>query len=159
MAHIHELYDFTVSFFILHPTERKFCLHFHHKLNFWNQLGGHIELNEDPMQALERELAEEAGLQKGQYEIIETTSGPAPRSARTIPNPFSVIIYNYGDTPHKHIDMPYIVKSKTAVLAPAEGESAKIGWFSIEEIHEMFDSGVLDGSVLDICEWVYANYM
>ena len=129
------------------------------KLNFWNQPGGHIELDEDPMQALERELAEEVGLHPGDYEIIETTSGPTPRTARTIPNPFSVIIYNYGDTQHKHIDMPYIVKSKTVELAPAEGESAQIGWFSIEEIRKMFDQGVLDGSVLDICEWIYANHM
>lgn len=159
MAHIHELYDFTVSFFILHPTEKKFCLHFHLRLNFWAQLGGHIELDEEPMEALARELAEEAGLQKDQYEILETASGPTPRTARTIPSPFSVIIYKYGDTPHKHIDMPYIIKAKTDVLTPAEGESVQIGWFSIEEIREMFDKGVLDGSVLDICEWIYANHM
>jgi 8-oxo-dGTP pyrophosphatase MutT (NUDIX family) len=159
VAHIHELYDFTVSFFILHPTEKKFCLHFHRKLNFWNQLGGHIELDENPMQALERELAEEAGLQKVDYEILETSAGPKPRTAEVMPNPFSVVIYKYGETPHKHIDMPYIIKAKTEVLKPAKGESAQIGWFSIEEIREMFGRGVLDGSVLDICEWIYTNHM
>ncbi len=159
MAHIHELYDFTVSFFILHPTEKKFCLHFHKKLGFWNQLGGHIELDEEPMEALARELAEEAGLQPGEYEILETAKGPSPRTARVIPSPFSVIIYNYGDTPHKHIDMPYIIKSKAEKLQPAKGESAQIGWFTIEEIRKMFADEVLDGSVLDICEWIYTHHM
>ncbi len=160
MAHIHELYDFTVSFFIRHPTERKICLHYHHKLGFWNQLGGHIELDEQPIEALERELIEEAGLRPEMYEILQTATGPMPRNASVIPAPFSVVIYEYGKgSRHKHIDMPYIIKSKTETLAPAEGESVQIDWFSIEQMKTMHDQGILDSAVLDICTWIFETHM
>ncbi len=160
VAHIHELYDFTVSFFILHPTDKKICLHFHRKLGFWNQLGGHIELDEQPIDAVNRELAEEAGLLPEQYEIVETHAGPKPRNAVAIPAPFSVIIYNYGnDSVHKHIDMPYIIQAKTDVLAPAEGESAEIGWFTLVQMQDMHKEGVLDSAVLDICTWLFDTHM
>ena len=160
MAHIHELYDFTVSFFILHPTDQKICLHFHRKLGFWNQLGGHIELNEQPIEALERELVEEAGLHPEMYAILETTTGPKPRNASVIPAPFSVVIYDYGkESNHKHIDMPYIIKAKTGTLAPAEGESAQIDWFTLEQMTAMHDEGILDSAVLDICSWIFENHM
>ncbi len=52
MPHIHELYDFTASAYILHPTESKILLLLHKKLGKWLQPGGHIELSEDPLQAL-----------------------------------------------------------------------------------------------------------
>lgn len=159
MAHIHKLYDFTVSFFIMHPTEQKICLHYHRKLGFWNQLGGHIELDEQPIEALQRELSEEAGLQPKDYEILETSNGPQPSNAVAIPAPFSVIIYKYGDTPHKHIDMPYIIKSRTDKLKPVEGESAQIDWFTLEQMTDMHEQGILDSAVLDICTWIFETYM
>lgn len=160
MAHIHELYDFTVSFFILHPTEKKICLHFHRKLGFWNQLGGHIELDEQPIDAVTRELTEEAGLQPDDYDIVQTATGPNPRNAVAIPAPFSVIIYNYGnESVHKHIDMPYLIQSKTEKLAPAEGESAQIGWFTLDEMKDMHVQGKLDSAVLDICQWIFVTHM
>jgi 8-oxo-dGTP pyrophosphatase MutT (NUDIX family) len=58
MPHIHEKYDFTVSAMIMHHSEPKLGLHFHKKLRKWLQAGGHIELHEDPLQALEHELLE-----------------------------------------------------------------------------------------------------
>ncbi len=65
MAHIHEHYDFTVSAYVLHPTQPKIALHFHKKLFKWLQFGGHVELDEDPAQALTHELLEEAGFKTG----------------------------------------------------------------------------------------------
>ncbi len=159
MAHIHELYDFTVSFLILHPTEKKLLLHYHRKLKCWNQLGGHIELDEHPIEALEREIEEEAGLKKDQYTIIETGTRLQPRGTVSLPLGFGLFIYNYADSGHKHIDIPYIIQSHTTEINPAEGESKQIDWFTLEEIRTMNEKGLIDNSMTDICEWVLSgNY-
>jgi len=60
MAHINEKIDFTVEAFVVH--NQRVLLIFHKKLQRWLPLGGHIELDEDPEQALFREVKEESGL-------------------------------------------------------------------------------------------------
>ncbi|MFK5282779.1 NUDIX domain-containing protein, partial [Lacticaseibacillus paracasei] len=60
MAHIHEKIDFTVEVFIVHKD--KVLLRMHDKFKFWLSIGGHIELDEDPIQAAYREVKEEVGL-------------------------------------------------------------------------------------------------
>lgn len=155
MAHIHELYDFTVSFLVLHPNEKKILLHFHRKLGFWNQLGGHIELDEHPIEALERELKEEAGLNPEDYEIIQTTSQIVPRNTISLPVGFGLYVYDYADSGHKHIDIPYLIKSKTTNIDPAEGESKQIGWFDKQQIETMYQDGQMDISIYDICQWIF----
>ncbi|MCA9328907.1 NUDIX domain-containing protein [Candidatus Saccharibacteria bacterium] len=160
MPHIHELYDFTVSAFIMHPTEPKICLHFHRKLNFWNQLGGHIELDEDPLETLARELKEEAGLSENDYEIIEVSSQPKITDAvKQLPMPFAFPIYKYGKLAHWHIDLPYLVKAKTVRLNPQDGESQKIRWFNKDEISQLQRDGELGDTVHQICEWIFAHHM
>jgi 8-oxo-dGTP pyrophosphatase MutT (NUDIX family) len=159
MPHINKLYDFTVSFFILHPTEQKICLHYHEKLGFWNNLGGHIELDEDPLLTIRRELREEAGLAADDYEIIETNEGPRDIGVKDLPNPFGLHLYKYGDLKHWHIDLPYIIKSKTTKLSPEAGESQQIGWYGIEQIRKLAKNGELDESTLTICEWIANKYL
>ena len=92
------------------------------------------------------------------YQILETDH-PKLSNALALSSPFSLIVYKYGDSTHKHIDMPYIVQSKKTDLTPAEGESSQIGWFSSSEIDQMYDDGVLDKAVLDICNWIFTKYM
>jgi 8-oxo-dGTP pyrophosphatase MutT (NUDIX family) len=159
MPHIHELYDFTVSFYILHPTEKKLCLHFHVKLDKWAQLGGHIELDEDPMESLERELLEEAGISKNEYTIVAADNYPKLTNTKTYPAPFSLVIYKYGDMAHKHIDLPYVVQSKTLELKPQSGESMQIDWFTLKQIRELHSQNQLQDSTLDMCEWIFKNYL
>lgn len=60
MPHIHELYDFVVSVFIV--RDNKVFLVYHKQYNEWLPIGGHIELNEVPDEALRREIREECGL-------------------------------------------------------------------------------------------------
>jgi 8-oxo-dGTP pyrophosphatase MutT (NUDIX family) len=47
----------TVSGFVVH--EGKVALHWHRKIGAWLPAGGHIEANEDPIQAVLREIEEE----------------------------------------------------------------------------------------------------
>jgi 8-oxo-dGTP pyrophosphatase MutT (NUDIX family) len=60
MAHLHEKIDFTVEVFIVY--ENKVLLRKHDKYKILLSVGGHIELDEDPVQAAYREVKEEVGL-------------------------------------------------------------------------------------------------
>jgi 8-oxo-dGTP pyrophosphatase MutT (NUDIX family) len=160
MPHIHELYDFTVSFFIVHPREKKLCLHLHKNLGFWTQLGGHIELDEEPMQTIRRELIEEAGLHPEDYDIIETGKKPNLTDLPVMSAPFSILLFDYGkDSQHKHIDLPYIIKSKKVELSPQEGESTQIGWFDIEQMQAMRAQKILPTATYELCEWILGNFV
>ncbi len=158
MPHIHELFDFTVSAFIIHPTEKKICLHYHKKLHKWLQPGGHIELNEDPLQALMHEIEEETGLKTGEYEIISAVDQPNTKDSKQLPIPFNFNVHNFNES-HKHIDLEYIVKSKVAQFKPADNESKQIEWVSKLELSNMASSGLLFKDTLNICEWVFDHYM
>jgi 8-oxo-dGTP diphosphatase len=66
MAHIHTKpgqHDFTASAFIIRidTPKPKVLLHMHKKLGVLLQPGGHIELNENPWQAVHHEIEEETG--------------------------------------------------------------------------------------------------
>lgn len=157
MPHIHELFDFTVSAFILHPTERKYCLHYHKKLHSWLQVGGHVELHEDPLEALTHELQEEAGLNPTDYEIIGSGDLPDIRGSKVLPIPVHFNVHTVVNT-HKHIDMAYLIQAKTDILQPAVGESQQIGWYSIDEIATMHDKGELLDGTFDLLMWIDKNY-
>src|ERR1043166_9688394 len=60
MAHIHEKIDFTAEVFIVY--DNKVLLRHHDKYDIWLSIGGHIELDEDPNEAVVREAKEEVGL-------------------------------------------------------------------------------------------------
>ena len=107
MPHIHELYDFTVSVFIV--FENTVLLVHHPRYDKWIPMGGHIELDEDIDTALFREINEETGLD---VEILSTK----PR----IVSPGTTFMYtpNYVDVheanpPHKHISFVYFAKALT----------------------------------------------
>jgi 8-oxo-dGTP diphosphatase len=61
MPHIHHLYDYTITVFIVNKSEQVLLVN-HPRYDMWIPMGGHIELDEDPEQALYREIAEETGL-------------------------------------------------------------------------------------------------
>ena len=60
MPHIHDLYDFVVSVFIV--RDNKVFLVYHKQYDEWLPIGGHIELDEVPDETLRREIREECGL-------------------------------------------------------------------------------------------------
>lgn len=163
MPHIHDLYDFTASAFILHPTEPKIALLMHKKLFKWLQPGGHVELDEDPLQALEHELAEETGLRLANCEIIQPADQPTARIGdkhhKTLPLPFHFNVHDfYDDGSHRHIDLEFLVRANTEKLSPAEGESQDIAWFTVDEIRELNKKGECYDATLDICKWIAEKY-
>ena len=116
-------------------------------------------MDEDPMQSLERELLEEAGLSKNDYRVVANDNYPKLKKTQTFPAPFSLVIYKYGNTPHKHIDLPYVVQSKTSELRPQSGESMQIDWFTLEQIRELYAQEQMNDATMDMCEWIFENYL
>ena len=157
MAHIHELYDFTTSAFIMHPTDPKLLLLHHIKLNSWLQPGGHIELDENPLQALHHELQEETGLLPADYDIIEPADHPVTTGTSiTLPLPFYVSDHRFNDT-HRHIDSSYLIRSRTETITVTPDGAHAIGWLTLEEIRSKHAEGVMFDDTLQICEWIFEH--
>lgn len=159
MAHVHDKYDFTVSMFLLHPIEKKLALHYHEKLGLWNNFGGHIELDEDPLECLEKEMIEETGLLPDDYDIIVTHDSPKNVGVKELPNPFAIHMWKYGELDHWHIDLPFVIKCKTDVIKPQENESQQTKWLTLKEIKSLHSTKHIDTGVLNICEWIFENHM
>ncbi len=159
MPHIHELYDFTTSAFVIHPSQSKLLLLKHIKLGKWLQPGGHVELNENPLQALHHELEEETGLRPNEYVILEPADSPEVSGENTkLPLPFYFNEHPMGNKPeHKHIDICYLAKAKTDRLTENPDGASDIGWFSREEIISMFETGEVYTDTKEICEWIFKH--
>jgi ADP-ribose pyrophosphatase YjhB (NUDIX family) len=130
MPHIHELYDFTVGFYIVYKD--KILLVSHPRYNRWIPPGGHVELDEDPEEALFREIEEETGLE---VEILSN-------KVKHIDSPETKFIYtpNFLDVheanpPHKHIGLNYFALAKSD-KARLSDEHSEIKWFSRDELHD-----------------------
>ncbi len=127
MPHIHELYDFTVGVFIVYGD--KVLLVYHPRYSKWLSPGGHIELNEDPEEALFREIQEETGLDVEILSIKPTASAPGTKH---IWQPNYVDVHD-AKLPHKHINFIYFAKSKNSA-ATLSDEHTKLRWFKIQDL-------------------------
>ena len=77
-------------------------LHYHKKIKLWLPPGGHVELNEDPVQAVHREVLEETGLK---IEVINS-SKMNPRNYKNVYSiipPFTIFIEAITDLSLIHI--------------------------------------------------------
>jgi 8-oxo-dGTP diphosphatase len=96
---------FTVTGFVC--RDGRTALHWHPRVQAWLPPGGHIEPNEDPLQAVLREVQEETGLE---VRVLDTPE-PLPRGT-TLPSPVRISIFDIGPDsrtaePHQHIDLIY----------------------------------------------------
>jgi 8-oxo-dGTP pyrophosphatase MutT (NUDIX family) len=99
---------FTATGFVVHNDH--VALHWHPKVGAWLPPGGHIEENEDPVQAVIREIEEESGLRA---EVVSA----GPRLELEYPGqvtaPFSIMVEDIHDPVqgyHQHIDMIYFCR-------------------------------------------------
>ena len=131
MPHIHEKIDFTASLFIVH--DNKVLLRMHDKYNTWLGVGGHIELDEDPLEALHREVKEECGLE------FELVGKPVMQfSEESVDLPVPAFMNRHHTSPgHDHIDLLYVARAKTLEINPAPDEKpVEFRWFSAAELSE-----------------------
>lgn len=98
------------------------ALHWHRKVKAWLPPGGHIEPNEDPVQAVVRETLEELGIE------VEVASAPSAPNVgveypRQVAPPYTIMVEDIHDPVegfHQHIDMIYFCRPKDAAAARAE---------------------------------------
>jgi len=120
MPHIHEKIDFTVEVLIV--FNKRVLLRKHDKYKKWLGVGGHIELNEDPVQAAIREAKEEVGLD---VEIIGNAKEfNIPDYQELIPPKF-LNRHKINET-HEHVSLRLSDKEV----------SEDCRWFSKEEIEK-----------------------
>lgn len=129
MPHIHELYDFTVSIFIVFDS--KVLLVNHPRYNMWIPIGGHIELDEDPEQAVYREAKEESGLD---IELISHSPNIKSSGTKFLPNPNYLDVHE-ANTPHHHIALTYFAQAKNDKSILSD-EHSEMRWLSLEDLHK-----------------------
>jgi len=128
MAHIHELIDFVIDAFIIYKD--KVLLVYHKEANKWLPIGGHIELDEDPEEALFREIKEECGLE---VEILGEKPKIQSKGTKFLYPPVFLDIHDVSNT-HKHICLYYFGKAKSNHVVLNKKEHVEIRWFSREDL-------------------------
>ena len=125
---------FTVTGFVSEAARGgRTALHWH-RLGIWLPPGGHIEPDEDPIQAVFREVMEETGLQA---EIV--SGGPAfgYASPPQLAPPAAMAVYDIPrdsvlDEPHQHIDFIYFLRPVEA--SPTLPTEMQWRWFDRDEL-------------------------
>ena len=102
---------FTVTAFVSIPGRT--LLHWHHKVGLWLPPGGHIEPNENPVQAVVRETLEETGMQ---VEIVPTTAPFPYPDPPQLPPPVTIMVEPIrafgGEVAHHHMDLIYFTRPR-----------------------------------------------
>ena len=95
---------FTVTGFVVHGN--KTLLLWHPLLKMWVPPGGHVEPNEEPQEAVLREIREETGLDARPITGDERLGVPYPRELAA---PETILVEDSPepDRPHQHIDLIY----------------------------------------------------
>ena len=130
MPHIHELYDFVVSAFLVH--RKKVLLVYHKKYREWLPIGGHIELNEDPEQALHREIMEESGFRA---RILAERPAIAHPGVKPILTPSYVDAHRIKGR-HRHVAFVYFGKVSHPRVRLHEREHREFRWFAEKELRD-----------------------
>lgn len=130
MAHIHELIDWTAGVYIVHKN--KVLIRKHEKYHIWIHVGGHVELDEDPVAAAKRECLEEVGLNVTIHnEHIEQHDDNFVET-RELPPPAHMNIHRINDI-HQHLDLIYYATSDTDQVIP-ENTTDEWAWLTAEEV-------------------------
>ena len=134
MPHIHEKIDFTVEVYIVH--ENKVLLRKHDKYKIWLSIGGHIELHEDPIEALIREVREEVGLEISIYDRNKDNNPPAFSTSdyKELITPMFRNRHRINPT-HEHVTESHFAYADSDKVRPATYEQqGEWKWFSREDL-------------------------
>lgn len=149
MAHIHNQpgqHDLTVSALIVRKVkgEWKCFVHHHKKIDVLMQVGGHVELNETPWQAMAHELSEESGYTLKELTILQSTVDTVVGTQSVFhPLPLSINTHSVGNG-HFHTDMAYAFVAKhEPSMDVAEGESSDLRWMTVQELSDGHTQGTV----------------
>lgn len=113
----------------------EFLLHEHPKLGFWLPPGGHIEENEEPQDAVIREVLEETGLMCRVIDCAYPTKTKIQLTDHVcaLPIPFAILkefIIDNKRGNHWHIDMVYLCE----LITPEKKPTEQFKWIPFEEL-------------------------
>lgn len=137
MPHIHTTpghIDYTADVFVVHPSSKRVLLRLHDKLHLWLVPGGHVELDETPIEAAIREVKEEVGLDIVIHDARRPFSHFTERYEELIPPEYMNM--HFITPEHKHISLVYFATSVSTELQEAEGREKSGGclWLTAEEL-------------------------
>ncbi len=114
-------------------------VHWHAKVQAWLAPGGHIEPNEDPVQATIREVKEETGLD---VSIMATVALPQISNLEQIVPPYTVMVEDVFDQEigaHQHIDFIYFTTPVSVPINNGGFPAVPEGWHWVDR--EALESG------------------
>lgn len=164
MAHIHTepgQHDLTASAFIFRTDtpEPMVLMHLHKKLHKWLQIGGHVELNETPWQAVIHEIAEESGYHIDQLILLQpSTARPILKDA--VAHPFPLLINTHRfDSKHFHTDISFIFTTTEEPRLPvAEDEKTEMKFMTLAEL-EHIPVGEIPENCREICRYAFTEVL
>lgn len=106
------------------------ALHHHDRLDMWLAPGGHVDRDELPREAAEREVREETGLD---VELLEPETTVVADAGRELPPAehtmlFDIDVYPDGEVGHQHIDFIYYAEAENRAIDPEDGEKGASAW-------------------------------
>jgi 8-oxo-dGTP diphosphatase len=123
---------FTASAIVLDDHDRVLLVH-HNKIGKWLYPGGHIDPNEDPAQAAQREVLEETGIHT---QVITDQRFTHPAVTTHAP-PYTIIEMDVADAKvgaHRHIDLVYVLRATSKTLAAQLAEVAGVQWVPVADL-------------------------
>ncbi|HLC50406.1 MAG TPA: NUDIX domain-containing protein [Candidatus Nanoarchaeia archaeon] len=124
--------DLVVAGYIYHND--KVLLVHHKKLDLWLPVGGHIDANETPDDALHREVKEETGMD---IEILNQNSIPVDSPVKkNLAIPFNVNVHSAGD--HDHCCFFYVCRALNPEKMQINHELNSFQWLSKEELGKSY---------------------
>lgn len=140
--------EFVATVYIF--KENKVLLHLHPKFNKYLPPGGHLEENETPQEAAEREVFEETGLQ------IKFTSDENLNihtdTAKTLIRPYLCLLENILNPPHQHIDFIFLAKPLCNQVP-----FSPFSYFSVEEVETLKSQNLLFEDTLAVVQKFLGN--
>ena len=119
---------FTATAFVV--DQGRVLLHWHPKVRAWLPPGGHVEPNEDPVQAVLRETEEETGVAA---EVVASRPPLDMEYPAQVQPPYTIMIEDIHDPVegyHQHIDMIYFCRP----VGAADGVRDGWRWVSREQL-------------------------
>lgn len=163
MSHIHSKpgqIDFTVTIYVFRQDgkELKTMLHMHKKLGKLLPVGGHVELDETPWQAVAHELEEESGYEIANVKVLQPAQRIKQLSGVTLhPQPIALNTHDIPDN-HFHSDITYafcVENEPTKSLA--DGEAEDIRWLSKAELYQL-DEDKIFINTKEVCTYIMDNF-
>ena len=127
----------------------------HKKVGKLMQIGGHIELNETPWQAVTHELEEESGYTLNELSVMQPFADfPDTQGSVVHPIPFTMNTHNVGDE-HYHSDLCYGFVTKYRPMAKTSvGESDDLRWLTLAELRLAAASGEVLKDMVEIYSYL-----